>query len=255
MICFADVFKDCFSAFCKTKFVCKIFVCCCELVSIVVFIFVGLSALTGVAGAFQGQNNLGGQAGGSNQALGALTSSLGLGNLGGLGSLLSQGTGSSAGMNAYGTQSSQQGQFNGGSSNLGGGYTAGQQLSNYSITGQRSSSGGYSTQDSRGGGSGSGGGYGGYSSNNASSSGGGSSTAKTRVFVRNVSTWWVHFGFALKTCCAFFVFDCLFMSLYFCFGIVSFSLELIWKSKLFNIVSERNCVIKSETRISFECEE
>ena len=255
MICFADVFKDCFSAFCKTKFVCKIFVCCCELVSIVVFIFVGLSALTGVAGAFQGQNNLGGQAGGSNQALGALTSSLGLGNLGGLGSLLSQGTGSSAGMNAYGTQSSQQGQFNGGSSNLGGGYTAGQQLSNYSITGQRSSSGGYSTQDSRGGGSGSGGGYGGYSSNNASSSGGGSSTAKTRVFVRNVSTWWVHFGFVLKTCCAFFVFDCLFMSLYFCFGIVSFSLELIWKSKLFNIVSERNCVIKSETRISFECEE
>ena len=219
------------------------------------FIFVGLSALTGVAGAFQGQNNLGGQAGGSNQALGALTSSLGLGNLGGLGSLLSQGTGSSAGMNAYGTQSSQQGQFNGGSSNLGGGYTAGQQLSNYSITGQRSSSGGYSTQDSRGGGSGSGGGYGGYSSNNASSSGGGSSTAKTRVFVRNVSTWWVHFGFVLKTCCAFFVFDCLFMSLYFCFGIVSFSLELIWKSKLFNIVSERNCVIKSETRISFECKE
>jgi len=143
----------------------------------------GLSALTGVAGAFQGQNNLGGQAGGS-QALGALTSSLGLGNLGGLGSLLSQGTGSSAGMNAYGTQSAQQGQFNSGASNLGGAYTAGQQLSNYSITGQRSSSGGYSTQDSRGGGSGSGG-YGGYSATDASS-GGGSSTAKTRVFVRNL---------------------------------------------------------------------
>lgn len=234
MICFADVFKDCFSAFCKTKFVCKIFVCCCELVSIVVFIFVGLSALTGVAGAFQGQNNLGGQAGGSNQALGALTSSLGLGNLGGLGSLLSQGTGSSAGMNAYGTQSSQQGQFNGGSSNLGGGYTAGQQLSNYSITGQRSSSGGYSTQDSRGGGSGSGGGYGGYSSNNASSSGGGSSTAKTRVFVRNVSTWWVHFGFALKTCCAF-------LFLIVCLCLCIFVLEL--SHFLWNWYGNQNCLI------------
>ena len=164
-----------------------------EMQSNLLFIFVGLSALTGVAGAFQGQNNLGGQAGG-NQALGALTSSLGLGNLGGLGSLLSQGTGSSAGMNAYGTQSAGQSQFNSGASNLGSGYTAGQQLSNYSITGQRSSNSGYSTQDSRGGGSS---GYGGYSATDGSS-GGGSSIAKTRVFVRNVSSCnWSQFGFLL----------------------------------------------------------
>jgi len=185
------------------------------------FLFAGLSALTSAAGglntavlgggggapnlqSYQNQSNLGGgnigqQSAGSQAALGAL-SNLGLGNLGGLGNLLAGNQ--SAGNVLQGALpgfNSMQGSFGGASAttntfgmsgvqgvaNLGSNYTAGQQLSNYSITGARSSNSGYqqdlrqqpqqqqSTQSFGGG----------YSGGDLSSG----SVAKTRVFVRNVS--------------------------------------------------------------------
>lgn len=146
---------------------------------------------------YQNQGNLGAIGSGQSslsannqQGLGAL-SSLGLGNLGGLGNLLTQSQqGGSSINNAlsslgnnFGASSNSQSQYQqlSSGSNIGASnYTAGQQLSNYSITGGRGNSGGFATQDSRRSSDiGSGYGY-----NTGSSSGG--SVAKTRVFVRNL---------------------------------------------------------------------
>lgn len=170
----------------------------------------GLSALTGIAGGlnnpalggaannaglnnYQNQNNLGPALGGqgslqanNSQALGAL-SSLGLGNLGGLGNLLTQAQGASASLggmsnlqNSFGAQPNSNQQFQMGAAQAASNYTAGQQLSNYSITGGRSSTTGYSSQDSRGRSSDLAS-YG-FNPNDVSSG----SVAKTRVFVRNL---------------------------------------------------------------------
>lgn len=167
----------------------------------------GLNALAGVSagglnnaalgggnsnlGAYQNQSNLGSSGVGGGNALSGLSGvGLGnLGNLGGLGNLLgNQGAGTTSGMAGLSAlQNTSASGFQFGGSNFGGtqqntsgmgtNYTPGQQVGNYSITGQRSSSAGFATQDSRRRSSDLPGRY-----SDASSG----SIAKTRVFVRNL---------------------------------------------------------------------
>lgn len=148
-----------------------------------------LGAATSALGGYQNQTTLGGA--GAASSLGGLSSLAGLGSLGGLGNLLSAtggglgGSGSNLSANSLaglGGNSGLSSTFGlgGNFGSTGANYTAGQQLSNYSITGVGSGGGiaSYSTGDNRGRSSASSGSYGMSDS---------STTAKTRVFVRNVS--------------------------------------------------------------------